>query len=352
MVPGPFGYTPWPGPMVPPVTSGLAIAALVLSIVWIGGLGSVAAVVFAAVALSQIRSSDGRRRGRGVATAGLVIGIVGVVGSVALYTSAAVVSSNSRFSSNGAEAPPNVPASPGIVRKLTSVSPNVEAAVGVPSQAVVSPPTIRVDQPDLVVNGKPGAVFIGGVFCPYCAVERWAIIVAFSRFGTFSNLRETTSSPWDVYPSTPTFSFHGATYSSRYVSLAMAEHSGNDVDGPGTFSLLDPLTKQEAGLWQKYDNSYGYPFLDIGNKVFVLTPNFSPSLLSGLDQINVVSRLTNPNATSTEAIVGTSNYLTAAICATTGQKPASVCTSSVVRKAGQAMRLATGERLAVDAGSR
>src|SRR5580700_12352545 len=45
MVPGPFGYTPWPGPMVPPVTSGLAIAALVLSIVWIGGLGSVAAVV-------------------------------------------------------------------------------------------------------------------------------------------------------------------------------------------------------------------------------------------------------------------------------------------------------------------
>ena len=207
------------------------------------------------------------------------------------------------------------------------MSPGVADQVGVPSQSIVTPPTIQRGQPKLVVDGRPGAVFVGGVFCPYCAVERWAIIMAFNRFGTFSGLHETTSSPWDVYPSTATFSFHRATYSSRYIALAMAEHAGNDVDGSGTEPVLDPLTAQEATLWQRYDDSDGYPFLDIGNEAFVLSPSFSPSLLSGMDQTEIASRLTDPGEPSTQAIVGTANYLTAAICATTGQTPLSVCAS-------------------------
>jgi hypothetical protein len=284
-----------------------------------------------------------------LATAGLVIGIVGVVGAVVLFSTVAEGTSPSPTppvpGANAALAPAVRPVSSSVIRELTGVPARVVAEVGVPSQSIVSPPTVDAGQPKLVVGGKPGAVFIGGVFCPYCGAERWAIIMAFSRFGTFSNLHETTSSPWDVYPSTPTFSFHGATYTSRYIALAMAEHSGNDVDGPGTESVLDPLTKQEAELWQKYDNSYGYPFLDIGNEAFVLSPSFVPGLLSGLDQQDVASRLSDPNEPSTQAIVGTANYLTAAICATTGQTPVSVCAAPVVAKAAQAMNLRGGERL-------
>jgi hypothetical protein len=238
-----------------------------------------------------------------------------------------------------------------VMRQLTSVPPRVLASVGVPSQSIVVPPTIKIGQPKLVVDGKPGAVFIGGVFCPYCAAERWAIIVAFSRFGTFAHVEETTSSPWDVYPGTATFSFHKATYTSRYVALAMAEHSGNDVNGPGTDPVLDPLTGQEARLWQTYDDSFGYPFLDIGNTSFVLSPSFTPAVLSGLDQVDIAARLSDPNDPSTEAIVGTANYLTAAICAITGQSPVSVCSSPVVRRAAQAMNLQAGERLASKVGS-
>jgi hypothetical protein len=331
-----------------PVTSGLAIAALVIAILWIGGVGSLAAVILGIVALSQIRSSTGTTRGRGLATAAVVIGVVGVAGTVALVASGVVSTSQSALSPTasppgGVKAPGVTPASSGVIRELTGVPRSVAAAVGVPPQSLVTPPTIRMDQPKLVVDGKPGAVFIGGVFCPYCAAERWAIIMAFSRFGTFSNLEETTSSPWDVYPATATFSFHGVTYSSRYVGLAMAEHSGNDVDGPDTFSLEDPLTRQEADLWQTYDDSYGYPFLDIGNKTLVLAPSFDPSVLAGLDQQDIASRLTNPEIPSTQAIVGTANYLTAAICSITGLKPASVCLVPVVEKAGQAMELSPGE---------
>ena len=35
--------------------------------------------------------------------------------------------------------------------------------------------------------------------------------------------------------------------------------------------------------------------------------------------------------------MGTANYLTAAMCAETGQKPASACSASVVTKAAKAM---------------
>ncbi len=354
-VPGPDGAAPWPRQPAVPITSGLAIAALGSAILWIGGLGSLVAVVLAVVALSQIRSSSGQKTGTGLARAGLVIGVVGLVGAVALYSSGAVTDhsppSSGVPSTAGPLEPPLGPASAIVLRKLTNVAPAVVDAVGLPPQSVVTPPTVEGGQPDLVVGGKPGAVFIGGVFCPYCAAERWAIIMAFSRFGTFSHVQETTSSPWDVYPSTATFSFQGASYSSRYVALAMVEHSGNDVDGPGTDPVLEPLTRQEADLWQRYDDSYGYPFLDIGNEAFVLSPSFTPGLLSGFDQRQIASRLSIPGDPSTQAIVGTADYLTAAICATTGQAPASVCTAPVVVRAARAMALKGGERLATRVGA-
>jgi hypothetical protein len=68
------------------VTSGLAIASLVLSILWLGGLGSLLAIIFGVMALWQIRQSSGRKQGAGLATAGLAIGSVGLLGIALLYT--------------------------------------------------------------------------------------------------------------------------------------------------------------------------------------------------------------------------------------------------------------------------
>jgi hypothetical protein len=59
-------------------TNGFAIASLVLGIVWIYWVGSLLAVIFGAVAISQIRASQGRQSGDGMAIAGLVLGIVGL----------------------------------------------------------------------------------------------------------------------------------------------------------------------------------------------------------------------------------------------------------------------------------
>lgn len=77
----------YPPPPVPPATAqnvvvqnrgthGLAIVSFVLGILWLGWLGSILAVIFGHVALSQIARSG--QNGRGLAIAGLVLGWIGV----------------------------------------------------------------------------------------------------------------------------------------------------------------------------------------------------------------------------------------------------------------------------------
>jgi len=59
-----------------PGTNGFAIASMVLGIVWVWWIGSVLALVFGYVAKSQIRQTG--QSGSGMATAGIVLGWIGV----------------------------------------------------------------------------------------------------------------------------------------------------------------------------------------------------------------------------------------------------------------------------------
>ena len=70
--PQPYGY----GWAPPQRTNGLAIASMVLGIVWLYWIGSVLALVFGYVARKQIRERGDA--GGGMAIAGIVLGWVGV----------------------------------------------------------------------------------------------------------------------------------------------------------------------------------------------------------------------------------------------------------------------------------
>jgi hypothetical protein len=88
---GPSFAAPPPSP-APPSTSGLAVAALVLGILallsfWLAPVGivlGVLAVLFGAMAMG--RTKEGGQGGRGMAIAGLVTGIVGLVGALLMLT--------------------------------------------------------------------------------------------------------------------------------------------------------------------------------------------------------------------------------------------------------------------------
>jgi len=68
-------------------TSGMSVASLVLGILWLGGFGALLATIFGAVGLKQTK--DGQRGGRGLAIAGLILGIVGILGSVVMFVAIA-----------------------------------------------------------------------------------------------------------------------------------------------------------------------------------------------------------------------------------------------------------------------
>lgn len=59
-------------------TNGMAIASLVLGILWLYWIGSILALVFGYVAKRQIDDSRGLQGGRGMAVAGIVLGWIGI----------------------------------------------------------------------------------------------------------------------------------------------------------------------------------------------------------------------------------------------------------------------------------
>ena len=77
----PYGTAPGYAGYYAPVqtTNALAIVSLILGIVWVCGLGSIAALITGYIAKSNIDKSGGREGGRGLALAGIILGWIGVV---------------------------------------------------------------------------------------------------------------------------------------------------------------------------------------------------------------------------------------------------------------------------------
>lgn len=91
-VAGPYQAPSQPGYYSPGKLSGLAVASLVLGITWIFWLGSILALIFGYMALSQIKKSQDRDRGRGLAIAGIVLGWIGIVTLVSVVVLSAAAS--------------------------------------------------------------------------------------------------------------------------------------------------------------------------------------------------------------------------------------------------------------------
>jgi thiol-disulfide isomerase/thioredoxin len=201
---------------------------------------------------------------------------------------------------------------------------------------------IAISAPALTSGGKPELLYVGAEYCPYCAAERWAVAVALSRFGTLHGVGETTSSPSDVYPSTATLSFHGATLTSDYLSFVPKELQSNQVVN-GQYTTLDTLDAQQQAIVDKYNASPyvssagSIPFIDIGGRYLISGASYSPQVLHGLTQAQIAADLKNPQSAVAKAIVGTANYVTAALCTLTHNAPSAVCSSAGVTAAASAL---------------
>ena len=235
-----------------------------------------------------------------------------------------------------------------IANEIGNVPTSVFNTVGITSPAVtVTPPTATKGEPRLSAASASGAklpqvIYYGAEFCPYCAAQRWATIVALSRFGKFTGLQTMASSPTDTAPNTPTFTFVKATYSSKY--LVFTSFESQDVN----HNALQTPTALENKLIAKYDTSKYFPslaginynpipFMDFANQFLVSGASFDPGVLSGQTREQIAGGLKTATSPITQAIAASANYQSAAICKLTGGKPGKVCSSKGVMAAAKKM---------------
>ncbi|HLZ63845.1 MAG TPA: DUF929 family protein [Ktedonosporobacter sp.] len=172
-------------------------------------------------------------------------------------------------------------------------------------------------------TGKPEFFYVGGEYCPYCAAQRWGVIVALSRFGTFGPVPAITSSEGSV----PTFSFHNVTYQSQYIDFVAREQADNKNQP------LDTLTAEQKQTFSKYDappyvdaqSAGSIPFIDIADRYVSAGAYYPPTTLVGLTYPDIEKQILDPTTDVSKGVLGTANYLTAAICEATNNQPASVC---------------------------
>ena len=267
-----------------------------------------------------------------------------VVVVLAVVLTFVIIKLNNKPAVASASSSPNGPtgsALTSLVNTTTSVPASVLDTVGAGTfNGKVQ--TITGNPPPLVSNGKPELLFIGAEYCPYCAANRWAMIVALSRFGTFSGLTTVHSGITDgagdqePYPNTPTFSFVNAKYTSKYLTFTSVEGETNIPDtSTGGYTALQTPTSAQQALLTKYDaapyttEAGAIPFLDFGNKYVSIGVSYPNTAIQGLTWSQIAADLHNPNSTAAKAVDGTANYFTAAICKMTGNQPASACTPAV-----------------------
>ena len=264
------------------------------------------------------------RRRRLFITGGSVLAVIVIV--VAFIV---VRSLNKPSASATANANARTPLPASVSSAVSSVPASALNTVGAGSvPQYIQQPVTAGSGPLLTSNGKPEMLYIGAEYCPYCAAMRWSMAVALSRFGTLSTpWHGIHSSSSDVFPRTATLTFYKSGYNSHYLTFTPVENA-TVTKGP----LQNPTAAQNA-IWAKYEpdpSTRGYPFIDIGNKFLIEGHLYDPGVLKGLTWSQIATAMQNPSSPVAQGVLGTANYLTAAICKTTNNQPASVCTSPAV----------------------
>ncbi len=291
--------------------------------------------------LAELRAEQARQeRRRRLLVSGAVVAVVLVI--AAALVAAALQgggSSSSTASSTGAR--PNQPLDQSTFAKLTSVPASALDAVG--AGTAMNPPK-PIDAPPLTQDGKPRVLYVGAEYCPFCASQRWPVVVALSRFGTWNNLAASWSAPPpETHPNTPTVTFHGATYTSPTVSFTGYETATNEMSN-GRFKPLDTLSAEDQRIFETYNappyvdaRSRGaIPWMTIGGTSIVGGAQLDSEPILGKSQSEIVDALSDPSSPIAQGILGAANVLTAQICTTTNQQPGNVCTSpGVVAAAGK-----------------
>jgi len=195
----------------------------------------------------------------------------------------------------------------------------------------------QIDGPRLNKGNKVGVLYIGADFCPYCAGQRWALVLTLMRFGKFHGLQYMASSADDVYANTPTFSFQHAKYESKYVDFKPVETANREG------KALQHPNKSESAIFNKFDappyvpQYQAIPFVYVDGQYLVTRPLLMPGQLSGMNWDQAAATLAKPSSDLFQQVMPEINLFTAAICRLDGGNPDDVCSAPGVTDANGAL---------------
>lgn len=279
--------------------------------------------------LAALRAQEARKRRQMT----IVMGAIGLV--LVVIVAFIIVYASTR--SNGSSTPAASSKTAKVVNTVTSIPESVFNQVGTGSVDPKAAPQPIPGNHSLTADGKPKVLYVGAEYCPYCATERWAVVAALSRFGTFNDLGTTSSTPNDAFPNTATLSFHGASYSSKYLSFAGYETQ--DRQG----APLDKMTPEDQKVFQTFDappytqGRGSIPFIDFGGKYMIVGASYDAGVLQGKTHLEIAKAMHDPNSDIAQGADAVANQISARLCTLTDQQPASVCTSPGVTAAAKAM---------------
>jgi hypothetical protein len=267
---------------------------------------------------------------------GLISGVVGVVAAFVIVVIFLELSLNAGLKQDKAV----VPAPASLVNTLTNFP--VKTLDAVKGGAIGNTPlNIPSSYKPVALNSKglPEVGFVGAEYCPYCALQRWSLIIGLSRFGTWSGLHTIRSSVYDKPSNIPTFTFaYGAKFQSKYVAFSAHELQSNVSisDNGSPYKNLQSVSGVLATAFTSIDTSDGYPFLDYAGKLVQVgseegTDTTDVADMQGLSWNQVVVQLSHSKSPIAQAVLGGANYVTAATCLITGQQPGAVCNGSMIQ---------------------
>ncbi len=265
----------------------------------------------AAAARELQQRAEQRRRALTVLTAVVVVVVV-------LAVIAVVALTHKKKSSNDRNT-----ASASVVTAVTKMPDASLTTIG--EGNVVTLPAPVSGEPALTSGGKPELLYIGAEFCPYCAIERWSLAVALSKFGTLSGIGEVRSGVDDG--NFASLDFNKTSFTSKYLVFTPIEAQDRNRNP------LEKVPSADNVLWNKLTNNRpGFPFVDFGNKsALTVKVPLDPTVLGTLNQQQVAAQLSNLSGKIAQTIGGGANDDIAAICMMTNNQPSSVCSSSVIQ---------------------
>jgi hypothetical protein len=266
-------------------------------------------------------SRKGRRAGKKRSYTGIIIIVLVVITALVGYFI---------FTQSGAGGGSpliNQPVDPTVLAQLSGTSLATLNSVGSGPAGVT--PTKPISNPNpLLLNNKPEVLYMGSEYCPFCAAERWSMIVALDKFGNFTGLKYMQSAPApELYPNIATFTFKDATYTSNFIAFVSIEQQDRG------HNPLQTANANQTSLMSLYDSALSIPFIDVGNVYTLTGSQFSPANLrvggqasaAAYNWTQISSQLDNSSSPIAQNIDGAANRLISAICKIDGGQPSSVC---------------------------